>query len=82
VNHDRLRAPHIMNVKWLEERGTFAGLCPRDPRALREAMKHQHFARAQRRGAQTEGRIAIFNLKMNFSDDQCVRKGLPTAPCK
>jgi hypothetical protein len=28
-----------INVKWLEERGTFAGLCPRDPRALREAMK-------------------------------------------
>jgi hypothetical protein len=30
------------NVKWLEERGTFAGLCPwlcpRDPRALREAI--------------------------------------------
>jgi len=38
-----------MNVKWLEERGTFAGLCPRDPRALREAMKDQHFAQAQRR---------------------------------
>ena len=49
-----------MNVKWLEERGTFAGLCPRDPRALREAMKNQHFAQAQRRRAQTEGRIAIF----------------------
>ena len=48
------------NVKWLEERGTFAGLCPRDPRALREAMKDQHFAQAQRRRAQTEGRIAIF----------------------
>jgi hypothetical protein len=28
-----------MNVKWLGERGSFAGLCPRDPRALREAMK-------------------------------------------
>lgn len=26
------------NVKWLEERGTFAGLRPRDPRALREAI--------------------------------------------
>jgi hypothetical protein len=49
-----------MNLKWLEERGTFAGLCPRDPRALREAMKDQHFAQAQRRRAQTEGRIAIF----------------------
>jgi hypothetical protein len=46
--------------RWLEERGTFAGLCPRDPRALREAMKDEHFAQAQRRRAQTEGRIAIF----------------------
>jgi hypothetical protein len=50
-----------INVKWLEERGTFVGLCPRDPRALREAMKKdQHFAQAQHRRAQTEGRIAIF----------------------
>src|ERR1700682_433215 len=48
------------NVKWLEERGTFAGLCPRNPRALREAMKDQSFAQAQRRRAQTEARIAIF----------------------
>jgi hypothetical protein len=48
------------NVKWLEGRGTFAGLCPRDPRALREAMKDEHFAQAQRRRAQTEARVAIF----------------------
>ena len=48
------------NVTWLEERGTFAGLCPRDPRALREAMKDADFAQAQRRRAQTEARIAIF----------------------
>jgi len=48
------------NVKWLEGRGTFAGLCPRDPRALREAMKDEHFAHAQRRRAQTEARVAIF----------------------
>ena len=48
------------NVKWLERRGTFAGLCPRDPRALREAMKDEHFAQGQRRRAQTEARVAIF----------------------
>jgi hypothetical protein len=48
------------NIKWLEERGTFAGLCRRDPRALREAMKDPHFAQAQRRRAQTEARVAIF----------------------
>jgi hypothetical protein len=49
-----------INVQWLEERGTFAGLCPRDPRALREAVKDERFAQAQRRRAQTEARIAIF----------------------
>jgi hypothetical protein len=48
------------NLKWLEQRGIFAGLCPRDPRALREAMKDEHFAQAQRRRAQTEARVAIF----------------------
>ncbi len=48
------------NIKWLEGRGTFAGLCRRDPRALREAMKDQHFAQAQRRRAQTEARVGIF----------------------
>src|SRR5208283_3408358 len=48
------------NVRWLEERGTFAGLCPRDPRALCEAMKDEDFAQAQHRRAQTEARVAIF----------------------
>jgi hypothetical protein len=48
------------NLKWLEERGTFAGLCPRDSLALRETMKDEHFAQVQRRRAQTERRIAIF----------------------
>ncbi|MBV8328944.1 MAG: hypothetical protein JOZ61_00575 [Verrucomicrobia bacterium] len=48
------------NVKWLESRGTVATLCPRDPRALRAAMKDEHFARAQRRRAQTEARLGIF----------------------
>jgi hypothetical protein len=48
------------NLEWLKKRGTFAGLCPRDPRALREAMKNQTFAQGQRRRAQTEARIAIF----------------------
>ena len=48
------------NVTWLQERAIFAGLCPRDSRALREAMKNADFAQAQRRRAQTEARIAIF----------------------
>jgi hypothetical protein len=49
-----------INVKWLEGRGTFAALCPRNPRALREAMKQERFAQCQRRRAQTEARVAIF----------------------
>src|ERR1700751_1986448 len=48
------------NLKWLEQRGIFAGLCPRDPGALRQAMKDEDFAQAQRRRAQTEARVAIF----------------------
>ena len=48
------------NVKWLEGRGTFAALCPRNPRALRQAMKQESFAQFQRRRAQTEARVAIF----------------------
>jgi hypothetical protein len=69
------------NVKWLEDRGSFAGLCPRDPRALRDAMKDEHFAQAQRRRAQTEARVWR-SLKMNSSDGPCVRKALKTAPYK
>ena len=61
-----------INVKWLEERGTFVGLCPRDPRALREAMKDEHFAQAQRREHRPKG--ASRSLKMNFSEDRCVRR--------
>jgi hypothetical protein len=48
------------NIKWLEGRGKFAGLSRRDPRALREAVKDEHFAQAQRRRAQTEARVATF----------------------
>jgi hypothetical protein len=45
------------------------------PRALREAMKDQHFAQAQRRRAQTEGRIAIF--KNEFLGRPMRAEGLP-----
>jgi len=48
------------NVQWLEARGTYAALCPRQPQALREAMKEARFAQAQGRRAQTEARVAIF----------------------
>ena len=38
------------NVTWLEERGTFAGLCPRDPRALRGNVAKQSYNIVKRQG--------------------------------
>ena len=52
------------NSKALRETDTFDGMCPRDPRKLRERMKEERFAELQRRRAQTEGRIGI--LKRGF----------------
>jgi hypothetical protein len=52
------------NSRALREAGTFDGLCPRKPAALRQRMKEARFARLQRRRAQTEGRIGI--LKAGF----------------
>ena len=65
------------NVKWLEGRGTFAGLCPRDPRALRAAMKDEHFARAQR--AEHRPKRGWGSSKINFWVDQCARRDSRTA---
>ena len=48
------------NLQWLEKRGTFSAICPRNPGALRAAMQDDRFAQAQRRRAQTEARVAIF----------------------
>jgi IS5 family transposase len=52
------------NSQALAEAGTYDGLCPRQPAALRQKMKSAKFARLQRRRAQTEGRIGI--LKNGF----------------
>jgi hypothetical protein len=52
------------NSQTLEQAGTYDGLCPRQPAALRQRMKEPRFARLQRRRAQTEGRIGI--LKNGF----------------
>lgn len=52
------------NSQTLKEAGTYDGLCPRQPAALRQRMKEARFARLQRRRAQTEGRIGI--LKNGF----------------
>lgn len=55
------------NSKKLEDSGLCDVLCPRDPKQLAEKLKSdENFARATRRRAQTEGRIAI--LKNVFLD--------------
>lgn len=48
------------NRNWLEERQTFNGTAHRDPKALRRRMKQAPFVDVQRRRAQTEARIGIF----------------------
>lgn len=48
------------NEKELKERRIYNGICPRQPRALKQRGQSSKFKRLQRRRAQTEGRIAIF----------------------
>ena len=48
--------------------------CPRSPAALKEKMQDPEFAEAQRRRAQTEGRIGI--LKNVFFDGRCRARGI------
>jgi len=51
------------NAKLLNERNTYNGLCPRDPKELKERKKSWKFKRLQRRRAQSEGRIGIMKNK-------------------
>jgi hypothetical protein len=44
----------------LEAKGIYNGLCPRDPRDLKDRMKESEFTALQQRRSQTEGRISIF----------------------
>jgi hypothetical protein len=57
----------------LEEEKIYNGVCPRDPRQLRERQKSWKFKRLQKRRAQTEGRIAI--LKNAFGAGRLRNKG-------
>ena len=52
------------NRQWLGQKKIFNGLCPRAPLNLQARMQEPRFAAAQKRRAQTEGRIGIF--KNNF----------------
>lgn len=62
------------NQRLLEEMGIKAYLCPKNPNELRQAMRDPDFAQAQKRRAQTEGRIGI--LKANFLGGAVNAKGL------
>jgi hypothetical protein len=48
------------NQARLREKKIFNGICPRDPRQLKQCMRSWKFVRLQRRRSQTEARIAIF----------------------
>ncbi len=47
------------NQDWLNQQKTYNGICPQNPRQLKQRMKSWKFARLQRRRSQTEGRISI-----------------------
>jgi hypothetical protein len=48
------------NQQRLARKNIYNGVCPRDPRQLRQRMGSWKFARLQRRRSQTEARIGIF----------------------
>ena len=61
------------NQMGLADEGIYNGVCPRDPRQLRQRQGSWKFQRLQRRRAQTEGRIAI--LKNVFGTGRMRSKG-------
>ena len=61
------------NQQALRRRRVYNALCPRNPRQLKERKRSWKFKAAQRRRAQTEGRIGI--LKENFFGNPLRRKG-------
>ena len=61
------------NQVGLESEGIYNGVCPRDPKKLRERLDSPKFKRLQRRRAQTEGRVAI--LKNVFMGGRLLCKG-------
>lgn len=61
------------NQLGLAEEGIYNGVCPRDPKKLRERNGSWKFKRLQHRRSQTEGRIAI--LKNAFGTGEMRSKG-------
>jgi hypothetical protein len=52
------------NGRWLAKEKIYNGICPKDPKELRQRLKQKRFGALQTRRSQTEGRIGIF--KNNF----------------
>lgn len=48
------------NARMLKALHIFNGICPKDPAELRRRLRQQRFVAIQKRRAQTEGRIGIF----------------------
>jgi hypothetical protein len=61
------------NQRKLEEEQIYNGVCPRDPKKLRQRNRSWKFKRLQHRRSQTEGRIAIF--KNAFGTGEMRSKG-------
>lgn len=61
------------NQLGLADEGIYNGVCPRDPKKLRQRNGSWKFKRLQRRRSQTEGRIAI--LKNAFGTGEMRSKG-------
>ena len=65
------------NQKYLEEKEIFDGICPKNPRELKERLEEDEmFGDCLKRRAQTEGRIGIF--KNCFTGNPMKIKGLPS----
>lgn len=68
------------NSRYLDNENIFNATCPRDPQELTIKMKDEQFLSAQKRRAQTEGRIGIFKNK--FIGRKIPRKGFDNRATK
>ncbi len=68
------------NDKFLGKAELFNATCPRDPKLLKVKMTDDKFRAAQKRRAQTEGRIGIFKNK--FIGNKILRKGFDNKEMK
>ena len=67
------------NRRWLGRQKIYNGMCPRAPENLKLRLRQKRFVAAQKRRAQTEGRIGIF--KNNFLGRPMQVKGFTHRQC-